>query len=309
MHDAINLLRDIKPGGRDFDPDSPSAVAALKRIVSSPAPSQPPRRGRRRPVIALAAAVVAAGAVAVPALVGSSPDVIARASDALDTDGGILHVATRERHPHSGKRLDEDDPSTFYDRTFEMWQTDGRRQERYIYDNGEFESVRDIDTKTSLGYVRDRDELIRHTNPDLFKPDGLPQHLDGDFVIQGSEVRDIDRMLRRARDGDDRVRLTGEATVRGVPVHVLRIDHEVNVYDGPDPTQPMGIASHKEMASRLVYIDRETYLPVRFVERGPREVVTKIVDFFKVENLPRTPENERLLEMSPHPGAKEVVRD
>jgi hypothetical protein len=83
-------------------------------------------------------------------------------------------------------------------------------------------------------------------------------------------IDDLALLLDRARAGEGNVHLVGETTVR------------------------------------------DTYLPVRIVEHFPAPntptgFVEPVTDYAVAERLPRTPENEQLLRMSPHPGAKQVT--
>jgi hypothetical protein len=303
MNAATILLRDLRPPTDDFDPEGPEARERLDLILAAPPlPPSPPRRsrsrtGRRLVAVAALLAVAVAGASLRP-----SEDVIARAAEALSPADGILHVVARERF-HSGRAiLDESDPSTYTEREFELWQTPGRRQERYLLYGGRFESVRDADTETDLTWVAGRDEIVRHTDPALFTPgNGLPARLDAPMPLPGQALLDVARILRRAEQGDENVRLAEDTTVRGVPVHEVRISHRVTFFD------PATGTTHPETATRVLYVDREDYLPVRIVELGPGGLIFMITDYLTVENLQRTPDSERLLEMSPHPGAKLVV--
>jgi hypothetical protein len=75
---------------------------------------------------------------------------------------------------------------------------------------------------------------------------------------------------------------------------------------------PTPLPTHAEHLFRTVFIDRDTYLPVRIVEHFPAPntptgFVEPVADYTVAERLPRTPENEQLLRMSPHPGAKQVT--
>ena len=56
--------------------------------------------------------------------------------------------------------------------------------------------------------------------------------------------------------------------------------------------------------SRLIYVDRESYLPLRVVERGPRGEIFTVTDYVRAERLPLTDATRADLEMSPHPGAQ-----
>ena len=74
----------------------------------------------------------------------------------------------------------------------------------------------------------------------------------------------------------------------------------------PGVEDPSDMPTRQVPMTRTVYVDRETFLPVRVVERTEGRV-TEVTDYVLAERLPRTDANERLLRMAPHPGAKEVV--
>jgi hypothetical protein len=56
--------------------------------------------------------------------------------------------------------------------------------------------------------------------------------------------------------------------------------------------------------SRLIYVDREHYLPLRVVERGPQDEIWAVTDYVDVERLPVTADTSSKLRMAPHPGAQ-----
>jgi hypothetical protein len=86
-------------------------------------------------------------------------------------------------------------------------------------------------------------------------------------------------------------RLVGEATVRGVPAYELRLDFSV---------------AHMRM-SRLIYVSRADYLPLRVVERGPRGEVFTVTDYRDIARLPIDAQTEAQLRMSPHPGVPRLA--
>jgi len=298
--DAVELLRELRPADPGYDPDGPAAVTALERIVTTPPPREPRRRPVRRVALAgTALAVAGAAAVALVPSGGTTTDVLARAEAALSAPGSILHFRTEIRHRDAPSELRAAGPDDTVDHTMEVWRAPGGRQERVIVDGGS-ELVEDWDAKTSLAYSPERDEIVRHTNPDLFDPrQRMPQALDTPMPHTGRAVDALEQLLERARRGEGNARVVGETTVRGVAVYELRVDFAV------ESVLPGGERGTVE-ASRLVYVDRERFLPVRVVERGPGEIVSTVTDYVEVERLPRTPANERLLTMSAHPGAKRV---
>jgi hypothetical protein len=294
---AVTLLRALRPAS-DFAPDE----AALERILLSP-PLPPRRRRRRRRALALVGAVgLAAVVVALAPSLRSSPDVVARAAAALNDPETILHLKSVDAGGN----------------TMETWQADGGRKERWLYRGGTdkaVESADDWDTRTALSYSAQNDELITHTEPDWFDEKHHPIRSIADGGISTHMVDDLALLLDRARSGQGNVHLIGETSVRGLSVYELRVDYSIEVIDLPSSGtigDPTGLPTHTERLHRTVYVDRDTFLPVRVVEHlpapnTPTGVVDPITDYVVAQRLPRTPANERLLRMSPHPGAKQVT--
>lgn len=286
MRDAEQLMRESNPlAGTEFDPDGPAARVALDRILATP--PEPPRRGRRPlarvAVAATVAAALAAAGVALWPSTGGSPDVISSAAAALSGPETILHFRT-ERVVGGRRSL-----------TTEEWRTTGGGRYRELLDGGRLEDVFNASTRTFETYVAERDEIIRHTDPDWFKGPGgfdkpVPNAAFGILELRG--------LLERARAGDDGIELVGEKTVNGIAAYELRLDLTSELPD---------LKTGKPFEfSRLVYVDKERYLPVQVIELyGGRAYTT--TNFSGWERLPLTPENERLLEMTPHPGAKVTV--
>jgi len=300
--DAVALLRELRPDTHvaAFDPDAPMARASLERILATPAPPTPPRRRRpskRRLAIAAAGvAILAAGVVALSPFAGGSPDVVARAAAALNDPGAILHYRTQSQYAGFGKQ-----------RTTEAWQTVDGLRKRIVFDGGGLESAEDQGAKTLLTYDRERNEILRHTDPDFFNR--TPRNVDAtDGFWDPSDIGDLAKLLQRARNGDDTVHLVGEASVRGIPTYELRIPFTLDVIMGPIKAgdDPADLPKRPVTFTRTVYVDKDTFLPVRVIEEGP-QLRTITADYVAMERLPLTPENERLLQMSPHPGAKETV--
>ena len=303
--DAITLLRDLRPPDPAIAPDE----AALERIVGSPAPPPPTRRRLLRPALALAS-ITAAVATAFAVVPGGSPDVLAQTEAALTDENSILHFRTEVRFRSHGAELGTREPDAQVDGRSEAWQADAGRKERQIHDGaGEF--VRDWDARRSVAYNAQRDELIHHTDPDVFGPNARPRGIDSPTLFGGSVIGDLSRTLERARRGEENVKLVGETSVRGIEVYELSIEYSE---DGGAFFQPGPNGEDRPVkAWRTIYVDKERFLPVRVVERTEwlargGEIVQSITDYVEIERLPRTPENEKLLEMSPHPGAK-VIRE
>src|SRR5215217_2938273 len=95
------MIRQLRPPNRAFDPDSPTARASLERILAAP-PLPPHRRwfthsAARRLALGCAVAALTMSALALRPLLGSSPDVVARAAAALAQPGTILHLRAEVR--------------------------------------------------------------------------------------------------------------------------------------------------------------------------------------------------------------------
>jgi hypothetical protein len=261
----------------------------LRELLATPVePTRRPRHGGRRLAIAVTAAAAIAGAgVALAPSLRDSPGVIARAAAALNQPDTILHFEARFRG--EGRKLTH---------TVEVWQTAGARQVREVYDDGLNEYVEDLDAKVILSYQGKRNELIRQTTRGVTT---RPQRATARSLGASGVTDDLARLLDRARRGSERIRLIGETTVRGIPVYELRIDMVFRVRRlksgewKPD----------RLTLSRRVYIDRERFLPVRIIDPGVGPMRATTIDYVVAERLPRTPETEALLRMSPHPGAKE----
>lgn len=307
MPDAIALLERLRPDDSGFDPDAPVARASLERILAAPPVRRPPRLPARR-LTAVAVAAAVAVVVLTPFLRGGSGDVIARAAAALNQPDTILHLDAEIRIRDTRAEQRALEPDGRIDLTLEIWQTAGGRQEREIWDGG-LEFVEDWDTKTALAYEPDRDRITRITDPEWFDPSqrGLPSP-DGFDWGTGNVSDDLAQLFDRARRGEESLHLVGETTIRGIPVHELRIERtlptRVRPVAGEDPRD---LPERRVEIFRVVYVDQETFLPVRLLEGGPGDDVNSITDYRTAERLPRTPENERLLRMSPHPGAETVI--
>jgi hypothetical protein len=283
--DTQALLRDLRPDPARFDPDSPAARASLERILA--APPAPPRRRRRAPRLALAGsvAVLAVAAVALAPSLRDSPDVVARAAAALAPPDTILHFKAEIRARESPPELRAGRPDDTVDSVVESWQGDGRA--RSVLDGGRMEIVMDTTTgrgeqyvKLHLGSNRPDVESILPIGPRDTTGLGAP-------TFPSGVVGDLALLLDRARAGAPNLHLVGETSVRGIPAYELRLDFS----DGM-------------RMSRLIYISREDYLPLRVVERGPHGEIWTITDYIAVERLPIDAQTRAQLRMSPHPGVR-----
>lgn len=287
--DAVTLLRSARPDADPFDPDAPAARAALERILAAPPEARRPlasprRRFRPRLVLAAGAAAAACAAVALVASPAGSPDVVARAAAAVGDPATILHYTAEVRFA----RDDPDRLPAAADEVLEGWESAGGRRARVI-DNRANEIVRDDDAGTFEVYISRVDRIIR-----------LPRVTDDDLAVRwlapgkplaGASLGDLRGLLERARDGDADVRLAGEATVRGREVYELSFVDRVRLVDRIVETPA------------AVYVDRETFLPVRVESRTPDGRALGVVDFTAVERVPAAEARDEL-EMSPHPGAE-----
>jgi hypothetical protein len=308
---APRLLEATRPPEEGFDPGAPAAQAALERILATPpaAPARPERLLVRRALVlaALGSATAVAGLALLPQGT-TGPHVIASAAAALDEPETILHFKTERRdreggpgHPAAGPL-----PAAKVDRTMEVWQTAGARREHVVLTGPtDMEWVTDRNAKVERTYVPARDEEVVHTDPAIF--DDPASGVEAPRFGGGNAVGELSRLLHDAQEGRGDVHYAGESTVRGVPVYELRTDFVVQTVGnrGPQDMEP-----RPAKASRVLFIDRDTYLPVRIVEYLPEPqagVVLSITDYVEMERLPLTEENERLLKMAPHPGAKVIV--
>jgi hypothetical protein len=278
----------------------------LERILLEPPesaarPAALPSRLRRRPravrPLALGLAVaLAALAVASAPFLRSAPDVVARAAAALNDPSTILHLMSVDAGGN----------------TTEVWTADGGRKQRFLYRGGTdraVESALDWDANTEESWAAERNEIVVASDPGFDTAKVEPQGLGSDRP-SSDVLDDLAAVLDRARHGDGNAHLVGETTVRGIAVYQLRVDYTTQVLEEPIPKgftgDPWTLPSRTISLSRDVYVDRDTFLPVRVADHfGPG--LDSTVDYTLAERLPRTPDNERLLQLSPHPGAKQVV--
>jgi hypothetical protein len=338
LHD---LLSDPPAGGLDphtgepladrFDPDAPGARASLERMLAAPPLAGPPSRQphpQRTAVRGLAltgaASCAAVAAVALWPSVGGSPDVIARAAAALDQPGTILHFKANV-YWHDSPTPINADPSHTLGQTIEEWQSPGARQLHVVESGpenpGGDEYAENWDAKTAEGYNGELNQLIDLTDPSFFDPARRspagtnPATLLG---LGGQDVTDdLESLVQEAEGGVQNIHVAGQTTIRGSSVYELRIDYTVPVVADPSGatiTNPTGLPTTPVRLSTLVYVDSQTFLPVRIVDLGPPApavgpgaVVERVTDYVLAERLPDTPQNQGLLGLSPHPGATEVA--
>lgn len=305
-----HAFRALDPAADDrAQPDE----ALLSDILATPAPStgRPGRKRRRLAFVAVTAAVASCAVLAGVALTPSSVDVVAAADEALSGPDTILHYRTEWRIDPAGTRLG----------SFETWQeADGPRARQIIDDVHLVEPIDDVHL-VEPRHVHERRpplEVARTARShEVYMPDeNTLQILKGDVrnakpafgPVGLEEAGDLSTLFERATSGRIDADELGETEVRGVAVHELRI--------GPDPRPCEELKGEfsrgrEPFAPVHVYVDTKRYEPVRAIVwpcRAGGELVRGVtVDYTSFERLPRTPDNERLLRMSPHPGAKRII--
>lgn len=297
--DEFRLLDPVDP-----DAAAPDGEALLQEILRSGPPPQPPRRHRRRSgprlrVLAGAVACATAAGVVLAMPGGTGTDVVAEAYDAVHQPGSILHYTQRWTDP--GSRVSPQQTLG----TVEVWQAgDGSRQ-RVVQNLGGIsghESVLDADG--SRTYVPERDAIIEY--------DERAERPAEPAGVGRPDLGDPRELLERTRSGDETVTELGEATVRGIPVLQFRVG-ECRI----GPLRQIGKNGTSQEIGRalIVSVDRDDFTPVR-VEEPPcetppadaeglrlAEMPGVTLDYLHFDVLPATEENQRLLELSPHPGA------
>jgi hypothetical protein len=288
-------LRGLDP----VDPDEPvhADEALLARILRTPYPATPVRHRRRRAPLALlgAACAVAAGLVLLLPH-GPRTDALAAAVHAVTRPNTILHFREQWTAPGTSVSPRQD---LFQ---LEVWQAgDGSRERTIETSPGGASSEEVWSPAGTRTWVAKSHEIVVYDRRHAGRP---PRP--GAVGLSGHDIGDPRTLLQRARGGDARIIRLPDATVDGVPVrrfHVGRC-HVV-------PGRSVRYAA-------VVSVSRETSLPVR-VEQPPcrrapagqvgltlEEQPGFTVDYVMFEVLPADRANRRLLDMSPHPGAKTV---
>lgn len=298
--DPTTLLRELRPPA-DARPDE----EALERLLhAGPLPVRRARDRYVRPVaIAGTLAVVATAGIALVPGDGAPgvPGVLQRAEATMTKPDTILHYRASLSTTVPGRHGTP--------RTIESWQTTDGRRERTIFDGGALESARDQVGRTFTTYSRERDELLKHTDPAWFDgpTPGPPGLVAGNRLLGITTIGDLAELLQRARDGEDGVSLAGRTEIRGTSVDHLRITSTIRVVDPPaggERLDPRNLPGHDVETVRDVYLRIDDGLPVRVVDRDPLPgSPDRVVDYLEVEQLPLDATTEDLLRMGPHPGA------
>jgi hypothetical protein len=307
-------LRQIDPV--DADAPVPDGEALLERILASPVPVR--RRAPRRPLrapLALAgvACLLAAGVVlALPR--GAPTDALAAAYKAVSEPGTILHYREHWVSPRTRVSPYQDLNET------EVWQASDGSRGREIQSLPAQGSSGPMQTTprpaSTWEYVwsgegtRSWDSLDKDTIVFYDARHAPEPPSPGAADVGNRQIGDPRTLLNRARSNDSQVTQLPDGTVRGIPVLRFRVGSCKLTHTGPNAWSMRWAA--------VVSIDRDSHLPVR-VEQPPcrdapagqkglttEEMPGLTVDYLSFEVLPGDAANQRMLDMSAHPGAKLV---
>jgi hypothetical protein len=264
-------------GRADFD-------AIVERLTPGPA-----RRSRRRrvllavPVAALAA--VGAALVVLPASAPQASEIISRASTAIDGSAGdVLYAETSVRREGTNGSYDY-----------------GTRREWVRLAPGESApAMRSLQVSGTGDGPAGTEEVSRpgpgHGEIDKYSPAANELSTHPGAQMLPSQIFRASDILRAAGAGGN-VQLAGEATIAGRPAYVLRW------------SQPT-MAPYWPTEELTLWVDQESYAPLQFTEHefgrdanGTQfdDTLTQTVQAF--QHLPDTAANRALLDMSAHPGA------
>jgi hypothetical protein len=289
---------------RSLDPVDPSAPPPdgsrlLQDVLATPRPGSLRRGsvGRLAPVVLAFAAIAGVVAVAVVGGERDEEEVAAGSGRAA-----IVHYVVRESFvAPDGSRQ----PAA----THEHWQlSDGSRGRTVSHweTPGPLKGTTSEDVVTrsqTLAYRPASDEqaatIIRYRATDDFA--AIPQDPPTFAAppIGGSpEVGDPRAVPQRLAAGEQGVTRLADATVRDVAVQQFQVGDCRESRSQPDIT----------MSQRaIVALARDTRTPVRVTLEPCRlSVGSRVLDYVSFEELAPTPENHRLLELSPHPGVPVV---
>jgi hypothetical protein len=307
----------VRTSIRSLDPVDPSAPPPdgsrlLQSVLATPRPNSVRRRGARLlqliPVgLALAfVAGVAAVAISVSGEEGSGDE-----QEATGGFGGaaIIHYIVRESSGSpDGSRL----PVV----TSENWQLEDGSRARTVSHwkaAGPLQGTTSEDVVTSTLSFAYRPasqgqsaRIIRYRASDDFAaiPEDPPPF--GAPPIGGSsEVGDPRTVPDRLAAGDKDVAQLADATVRGIAVKQFEVG---NCGESTSTGRNRDLQAAVPVPQpAIVALARDTLTPVRVTQQPcpsdtPEPSDTRILDYLSFEDLPTTPENLKLLELSPHPG-------
>jgi hypothetical protein len=308
LDDQIRLIDPLDP-----DAPVPDGEALLARILATPVPGRrsAARRTLRAPLAVGGVACLLATGVVLALPRGAPTDALAAAYAAVSDPGTVLHYRERWVAPVSRVSPGQE----LYD--VEVWQAgDGSRGRALTSLPAQTSSESTTRPASTLEHAwssqgtrawnsDDEAKIIvydaQHA-PNLPSPAGA--------YAGDSEIGDPRTLLNRAQRGDTRVTQLADGTVRGTQVLRFRV--------GSCEVTRTGPTSWTRRYAAVVSIDRDSHLPVRVEQPACRvapaaqkgltmdEMPGFTIDFVSFEVLPADAANQRLLEMSPHPGAKVV---
>jgi hypothetical protein len=287
---------------RSLDPVDPSAPPpdgsrVLQTVLATP-PPDPPRRKRVRVLqlipAALAVAFVAGVVAVVITVSGDNGPVDEQEATSGVGGAAIVHYVVRES-------LLSQDGSRQPIVTNEIWQLDDGSRARTVshwHAPGPLHGTTSEDAVTSTLSLAYRpagggqpESIIRYRASDDYGaiPEDPPPF--GAPPIGGSsEVGDPRSVPERLAAGEKDIAQLEDATVRGIAVKQFQVGN-----CGGSPRT-------------IVALERDTLTPVRVTNErcGSEQWDTRILDYLSFEELSPTPDNLKLLELSPHPGVRVV---
>jgi hypothetical protein len=301
---------------RSLDPVDPSAAppdgsALLQRVLATPRPKRRRRGARLAQLVPVGLALAFVAGVAAVAMSVSGDEGEGDEQEAASGFGGaaVIHYVVRES---LGSRDGKREPVV----TSETWQLkDGSRARTVSHWEGagplRGTTSEDVVTSTlSLAYRPASEgqpaKIIRYRASDDFGaiPEDPPPF--GAPPIGGSSaVGDPRTVPDRLAAGDKNVAQLADATVRGIAVKQFEVGH---CREPTSTGRERDLQAFMPGAQRaIVALARATLTPVRVTEQpcpsDTREPSgTSSLDYLSFEELPATPENLKLLELSPHPG-------
>jgi hypothetical protein len=307
----------VRTSIRSLDPVDPSAPPPdgsrlLQNVLATPRPNSLRSRGARLlQLIPVGLALAFVAGVAAVAMSVSGDEGGGDEQEATSGFGGaaIVHYVVRES-------LGSRDGSRAPVVTSEHWQLeDGSRARTISHWEGagplRGTTSEDVVTSTlSLAYRPASQgqpaRIIRYRASDDFGaiPEDPPPF--GAPPIGGSSaVGDPRTVPDRLAAGDKDVAQLADATVRGIAVRQFEVGH---CGESASTGRERDLQAAIPVPQRaIVALARDTLTPVRVTERPcPGDTRqpsgTRILDYLSFEDLPATPENLKLLELSPHPG-------
>jgi hypothetical protein len=311
--------RDPRTSIRSLDPVDPNAPPPdgsrlLQALLATPPRSSRRRRGVR--LLQLAPVGVLLALVAGVLLVYVSDGERRGAEqEAASGSGGaaIIHYVVRESWVMSGGS-----PQPAF--TEERWQLeDGSRVRTVSHLDGpgplQGKTSENVATSTqTLAYLpatKDQPErIIRYRATDDFAaiPEDPPTFA-APSIGGSSEVGDPRAIPDRLANGDRDVTQLADGTVRDIAVKRFQVG------DCSEPTRTERKSDTETLVNvpqrAIVALARDTLTPVRVTQEPcssdePLAAETRILDYLSFEELAPTPENLKLLELSPHPDVPVV---